>query len=241
MGRAYSGVHFIEDQHMINVNHRVSDVKRWFTDALLNGDIVIDKTGCRMIEVVAATFIADEPSIFGTVNQGYVSREIEWYKSMSLNVNDIPGTVPAAWKACATPEGFINSNYGYLIWSEKNHEQYKHVLEELRSHPFSRRAQMIYTRPSIWDEYNKGGMSDFICTDAVQYFIRKGAYGQQLVAVVRMRSNDVVFGYKNDKAWQDYVHASLASDLNVPVGPMIWHAGSLHVYERHWDLIIKEK
>ena len=76
-------------------------------------------------------------------------------------------------------------------------------------------------------------MSDFICTDSVQYFIRDG----KLIAVVRMRSNDVVFGYKNDKAWEDYVHAQLASDLGVSVGSMIWHAGSLHVYEKHLNLV----
>jgi thymidylate synthase len=52
-----------------------------------------------------------------------------------------------------------------------------------------------------------------------------------------MRSNDVVFGFKNDKAWQDHVHQQLASDLGVEVGEMIWHAGSLHVYSRHFDLI----
>jgi thymidylate synthase len=92
---------------------------------------------------------------------------------------------------------------------------------------------MIYTRPSIWKEFNRDGMSDFICTDSVQYFVRNGS----LIADVRMRSNDVVFGYKNDKAWQDHVHQKLASDLGIPVGPMIWHAGSLHVYERHWHLV----
>lgn len=223
---------------MININHRVVDVRRWFVSALKDSEFVVDKTGCRMIEVVGATFIADEPAIFGTVNKDYVKREIDWYKSMSLNVNHIPGGAPAAWKACAAADGSINSNYGNLIWSDENHNQYVHVLDELRRSPFSRRAEMIYTRPSIWKEYNRDGMSDFICTDSVQYFIRPDETGEpSLIADVRMRSNDVVFGYKNDKAWQDYVHASLAGDLGVKLGQMIWHAGSLHVYERHWNLV----
>ena len=219
---------------MIHINHRVEDVRNWFRDLKAYEQYVTDKTGCKMIEVVGATFIANEVAIFGTVNQDYVAREIEWYKSMSRNVHDIPGGAPAAWKACASQGGMINSNYGYLVWSDENHEQYKHVLDELKRAPESRRAQMIYTRPSIWNEYNRDGMSDFICTDAVQYFIRNG----ELVADVRMRSNDVVFGYKNDKAWQDHVHAQLANDLGVPVGTMIWHAGSLHVYEKHWNLVL---
>lgn len=219
---------------MIHINHRVEDVRNWFRDLKAYERHVTDKTGCKMIEVVGATFIANEVAIFGTVNQDYVAREIEWYKSMSRNVHDIPGGAPAAWKACASQGGLINSNYGYLVWSEENHEQYKHVLAELKRAPESRRAEMVYTRPSIWKEYNRDGMSDFICTDAVQYFIRNG----ELVADVRMRSNDVVFGYKNDKAWQDYVHKQLADDLGVPVGTMIWHAGSLHVYEKHWNLVL---
>ncbi len=218
---------------MIVIQHNVSDVRNWFLDLKAREEFVTDKTGCKMIEVVGATFIADQTSIFGTVNQDYVTREIAWYKSMSCNVNDIPGGPPAAWKACAAQDGTINSNYGHLIWSDKNHNQYDHVLAELRRAPESRRAEMIYTRPSIWLEYNSDGRSDFICTDSVQYFVRDG----QLIADVRMRSNDVVFGYKNDKAWQDHVHSQLASDLGIPVGPMIWHAGSLHVYERHLNLV----
>lgn len=221
----------------VRIKDNVSDVRTWFLELKSQETYVTDKTGCKMIEVLGATFIADETSIFGIVDQKYVQREIEWYKSMSLNVNDIPGGAPAAWKACATPEGFINSNYGNLIWGDANHRQYDHVLAELKRAPESRRAEMVYTRPSIWNEYNTGGMSDFICTDAVQYFIRDG----KLIADVRMRSNDVVFGYKNDKAWQDYVHVQLASDLGVPIGPMIWHAGSLHVYERHWPLVKEQE
>jgi thymidylate synthase len=218
---------------MILTVNRVADVRNWFHELMTSHEYVVDKTGCKMIEVIGATFIADEQAIFGSVNKDYVEREIEWYRSMSRNVNDIRGGAPAAWKACASNDGIINSNYGHLIWSDENYNQYDHVLAELRKTPESRRAEMIYTRPSIWNEYNINGMSDFICTDSVQYFIRDA----RLIANVKMRSNDVVYGYKNDKAWQDYVHERLATDLGVQIGPMIWHAGSLHVYERHWGLM----
>lgn len=217
----------------IQISHNVCSVRDWFRRLKFNQEYVIDKTNCKMLEVVGATFIADEPAIFGTVNQEYVEREIAWYRSMSKNINDIPGGPPATWKACSTADGTINSNYGYMIWSDQNYRQYDHVLAELKKSPLSRRAEMIYTRPSIWEEYNQDGMNDFICTDTVQYFIRKN----ELVSIVKMRSNDLVFGYKNDKAWQDHVHQSLSSDLGVPIGPMIWHASSLHVYEKHFHLV----
>jgi len=197
-------------------------------------DYVIDKTGAKMIEIVNASFIADETSIFGTVNENYVQRELEWYRSLSRNVNDIPGGPPTIWKEVADSRGFINSNYGWCIWSDANGRQYNRVLEELRKNPYSRRAVMIYTRPSMWNDYNKDGMSDFMCTNAVQYLIRNG----KLNAVVQMRSNDAVFGYKNDYAWQQYVLSHLARELDVEPGTIYWNAGSLHVYERHFKLVV---
>jgi thymidylate synthase len=72
-----------------------------------------------------------------------------------------------------------------------------------------------------------------MCTNAVQYMIRHGA----LHAVVQMRSNDAVFGYKNDYAWQKHVLDRLSDELNIPAGDIHWNVGSLHVYERHFDLV----
>jgi thymidylate synthase len=101
---------------------------------------------------------------------------------------------------------------------------------------------MIYTRPSMHTEYSTAGMSDFICTNAVQYLIRDGA----LHTVVQMRSNDVVFGYRNDYAWQHYVSSSLLKQYNdrlyeesdeIVLGSITWQVGSLHVYERHFPMI----
>jgi thymidylate synthase len=217
----------------MHTHHKVADVRSWFQDLQTQGQYVTDKTGCKMIEVIGATFEADEEAIFGKVNRDYVNREIEWYKSMSLSINDIPGGAPTGWKACASKGGLINSNYGYLIWSKENGQQYNKVLAELVANPESRRATMVYTRPTIWNDYNVDGMSDFICTNTVQFFVRD----KKLTALVQMRSNDVVFGYKNDRAWQRYVQERLAGELSVEPGPLIWHAGSLHVYERHFDLI----
>lgn len=208
-------------------------IRSLFLQKLYTNDFVIDKSGCKMIEVVGASFIADEPAIFGTINQDYINREIEWYESQSLNVNDIPGETPTIWKMVATPDGRINSNYGYLIFSKENGSQYENVLNELKQNPFSRRATMIYTRPSIWSEYNQDGMSDFICTNAVGYLIRDN----KLHAHVMMRSNDVIFGYRNDRAFQQYVLNKLARDLEVETGNIMWNCTSLHVYEKHFHLV----
>ena len=217
---------------MIKMN-TVKDIRNYFKTALAYEEFVIDKTGVKTIEMIGAQFIADEPAIFGTVDEDYVRRELEWYKSMSLNINDIPGGPPKIWQQVADSEGEINSNYGWCIWSLENYEQYKHCYEELKNNKNSRRGIMIYTRPEMQWEYNIDGMSDFMCTNTVQYLIRSG----ELYALVNMRSNDVVYGYKNDYAWQAYVQQSLAADLGCEVGPIIWNVGSLHVYERHFGLV----
>jgi len=133
----------------------------------------------------------------------------------------------------ANEKGEINSNYGLLIFSEKYHDQYANALEELSKNPDSRRACMIYNRPSIWNEYNEDGKNDFICTNAVTYYIRDS----RLHCVVQMRSNDVVFGYKNDYAWQEYVLFDMSDELNINPGNIYWQVQNLHVYERHFDLV----
>lgn len=209
-----------------------NDIREEFGELLLDKDFVIDKTGCKMLELIGVSFIADE-SIFRKPNMDYVERELEWYNSMSCNVNDIPGETPKIWKQVATDDGTINSNYGWCIFSDGNGNQYNNVKLELLKNPLSRRALMIYNRPSMHKDYKYNGMSDFICTNAVQYMIRKA----KLNAVVMMRSNDAIFGYLNDYQWQLYVLNKLAKDLNVEPGDIIWNVGSLHVYEQHFYLV----
>lgn len=216
------------------MNYVVEDVRKFFIEQLRREQFVTDKTGCKMVEWMGAQFIADEPAIFGQVNEDYVRREIQWYESRSLNVNDIPPPVPAIWKQVATPDGYINSNYGWCVYSGENCDQFVSCMKTLQKDPESRRAIMIYTRPSMQFEYNRAGMSDFMCTNAVQYMIRNN----QLHAHVNMRSNDVVFGYKNDYAWQKHVLFLLSDALRVPMGQIIWNVGSLHVYERHFNLVV---
>ena len=221
--------------------HKTECVRGLFRSKLLNEEFTIDKTGQKTIEWIGASFIADEPAIFGTPSKSYIEKELQWYKSQITNVNAIGGKVPEAWQYAANDYGEINSNYGQIIFSDKYHHQYGRVLDELLENPDGRRSTMIYNRPSIWEEYNENGKSDFICTNAVTYYIRDG----KLHCVVQMRSNDVVFGYKNDFAWQLYVLEEMVEDYNdcngdndpITYGDIIWQVQNLHVYERHFHLV----
>jgi len=228
------------------IQENTSDIKHYFINALDKEDFVMDRSGQKTIELIGASFFADQLAIFGTPNKSYIEIEKAWYESQSTNVNWIKENynrnVPEAWLASSNDFGQINSNYGHLIYSDKYHHQYGQVLDELLTNPDGRRASMIYTRPSIWMEYNEDGKNDFICTNAVTYYIRDN----YLQSVVQMRSNDVVFGYKNDYAWQLYVLEQMIKDYNdckedgtpeLKVGDIIWQVQNLHVYERHFHLV----
>lgn len=217
---------------------KTADVRDYFVRKLASKEFVLDRSGCSMIELIGASFVADAPAIFGTPNQAYIDKEVAWYDSMSTNIYDMPDP-PKQWIATANAAGDINSNYGYLLYHHDNHNQYTHVFSELLSNPASRRACAVYNRPSIWLDHDADGKNDFICTNAVTYYIRNNS----LHAVVQMRSNDVVFGYKNDFAWQSAVLSRLTANLNrhweseLRTGTMVWQAQNLHVYERHFGLV----
>lgn len=202
----------------------------------------------RTLEIQNAHFIVDKPWIIRESNYEYFNRELEWYDSQSLNVNDIPGETPKMWKACATPLGYINSNYGWCIYSIDNGLQYECCKNKLLKDPHTREAIMIYNRPNMQQEYNKNGMHDFMCCQNVQYFINERDDKEYLDCIVNFRSNDAVFGFNNDALWEQEVLERLVKDLNkiprrklIKPGNMYWNAGSLHIYERHFNLLQKNK
>lgn len=224
-----------------------SDIAEMFKYKFLNEDFRIignDVQQSKTIEIQGAHFEVDKPWILREPNYDYFNRELEWYKTQSLNVNDIPGGAPKMWKACSTPDGFINSNYGWCIGSEENGKQFEHCLNMLVKDPHTREACMIYTRPSIQDEYCKDGMHDFICTMSTHLFLNEHNDGNiYLCYQVFQRSCDAIFGFDNDVLWHIEVQKEmcrlLSNVLNTVIYPekIIYNCASLHVYERHFKYL----
>lgn len=226
---------------------KVEDIRGQFRTLLkeekfVNVDLIHngEKIQVKTLELIGQSFIADEETIFKKVSKNYAERELQWYESQSLNVYDIPGFIPPTWRKVCDKDGFINSNYGWCIYSDENSNQYRNCLQQLLKDNSTRRACMIYTRPSMQYEYHKNGMSDFMCTFATQQFIRN----DKLVYVVFMRSNDVINGFRNDRYFHNNVAHKLINDLksnhiNIEDEPeIIWCAGSLHIYESDFKEII---
>lgn len=211
---------------------RIEDIRSEFAHLYKIGKYKENKDGSKVIEIPAASFIADEDTIFGKPNS-YIERELQWYLSQSLNVHDIPGKTPPIWLDISDKDGNINSNYGWCAFSLENGLQFSAACRSLMNNINSRQALIIYQRPTMHVDSVKNGMKDFICTNAYQYLWN----GESLDCIVQMRSNDCHFGYKNDRAWAKYLLDRMSTDLHVEAGVIHWQVGSLHCYERDFHLI----
>jgi len=220
------------------------DIRNELKD-LYNNKVFREGKYGKTVEIQNAHFLADSDSIIRAPNYDYAKREIEWYESQSLYVKDIPGGAPKIWQACADRDGKINSNYGWCIFSDENYRQFYNCVDRLLYDKYTREACMIYNRPSMQYDCTYHGMHDFMCTYATQVFLNDiGNNKYKLDYTVFMRSCDAVFGYDNDVLWAQYVQNKMVDELkyydkDVIPGSIIWNAGSLHVYERHFKYLME--
>lgn len=170
-------------------------------------------------------------------NESYCEKELNWYLSMDLSIVGHVDDVKI-WQQVADKNGYINSNYGWCVFSDENGDQFNNCIKTLQRDKNSRQALMIYTRPSMHEDCCANGMHDFMCTISNQFLIRD----DRLVSIYNIRSNDAIFGFFNDFYWACYIYKQLYQTLaltypELKYGPMIWFAGSFHVYERHFNLL----
>lgn len=177
--------------------------------------------------------------------QSYVDAELSWYLSMERNIKAQPVIARnPIWQNCAAPDGSVNSNYGWCVFSEENSHQYNNAVQSLLKDPFSRQSVCVYIRPEIQTIHDDGihAKHDFICTFCTHHFIRDN----RLEYIVYMRSNDIEYGLPYDLAWHQHVFKNMLNDLvtagetcdvskykNLAFGSIWWHASSLHMYERN--------
>lgn len=159
----------------------------------------------------------------------YIKREILWYFTGSRS----PAMVATAkrWKK-VTVDGEVNSNYGdylfgdgYIIGGEM-----PYVVTELMKKD-SRRAVAFIGNNSTYAQMWTG--KDFPCTTTLQFFKRNG----KLDLNVYMRSNDLIYGWRNDLPFFTLLQEMVAADIGVELGTYTHIAGSLHIYPKHQYLL----
>ena len=229
-----------------------------------NGNIVIKTVFLKLVDKlhkhdfrnntvelqnVHLTFDPKEEYIdYGTVrpaSRKYIQAELNWYlsKDKSIIGHELIETNPI-WKNCATTEkGKVNSNYGNIVFAKIHFgvSQFDFAIKKLLQDKYTRQSLIIYTRPSLHWEYNddKHAKSDFTCTTHTQHFITND---DKLEYIVNMRSNDSIYGLQNDYSWHRYVYFKMYNFLkrfypNLKIGHIYWNVGSMHVYERHYELL----
>lgn len=163
----------------------------------------------------------------------YAKAEARWYlrgdkadRSIEKHAN--------LWPKIVQPDGTYFSNYGQYIFGER---QFDWVVEELCRDIDSRRASIVLLKREHLFADNR----DVVCTYGMNFRVRD----QRLNMSVSMRSNDAVFGTTNDVFCFSIVYRMVFAAIKFTVCPAlepgryVHKVDSLHVYERHWDMLKK--
>lgn len=170
------------------------------------------------------------------LSMDYLRGELKWYLSGSLEVEGI-AKHSKFWRALANPDGTVNSNYGYYVWGPRGfpklpeQHQFDWCYQRLKEDPSTRKAIINFNQPCHKYEGNK----DFVCT--VSQIFRIDDAGR-LVSKVYMRSNDLIYGFCYDVPFFTLVQRMMAYKLGIPLGRYQHHAESLHVYEKHFGILV---
>ena len=177
------------------------------------------------------------------LNLNYAKQELLWY--LRHDRYDLSIEKHASmWAKIRQPDNGFNSNYGQYIFNDRLNpykgmsmgSQFAFVVSELIKDPDSRRASIVLLRA----EHLYSENSDVVCTYAMNFRIRDN----KLNMTVMMRSNDAIFGTTNDVFcfWGIYqmVYALLSDHmLSLQRGIYNHFVNSLHVYEKHFEMLNK--
>ena len=194
-------------------------------------------------ELILPTIRFEPDGLIEGSSEKYLQNEFNWYKSQDLCIKNHLGIEEnPIWKNCASDDGYVNSNYGWCVFSKDNYSQFDNALNSLLKDKESRRAVIIYTRPNIHVEQcdNVHAKQDMMCTTYTDFLIRDN----KLIMIVHMRSNDVWYGLRYDLAWQQHVYNKMYDSLkekydDLLEGYIYWNCDSLHMYKSSVDKIKK--
>lgn len=115
-------------------------------------------------------------------------------------------------------------------------DQVEYVIRLLREDKQTRQAVIsIYEGPT---EMTGSSKLNIPCTLTLQFIYRPVVIGKpQLHCIVTMRSNDAIWGFTYDMFMFTMLHEYIAMRTGLPLGRYYHNAGSMHLYERDFDLV----
>ena len=166
----------------------------------------------------------------------YVVAELLWYLSGN-NETEWIANYSSFWRNISDDGKTANSAYGARIFKPHpriaggSFSQWDYIKNELKNDPDSRRA-VVHIR-SPWDSVE--AKLDVPCTLSLQFFIRD----EKLHLVAHMRSSDLILGIAYDIPAFTMLQELMAFELGIDVGAYTHVSNSLHIYERHYEMVEK--
>jgi len=203
--------------------------------------------GQKIKELINQTIIVENPleSVLmfteRKLSTDYLKAEFDWYASGELTIDGIKDH-SSAWGRLLNPDGkTVNSNYGYYVYHQPTNDhksQFDYCLENLQKDKDSRQAIINFNQPKHKFNENK----DFVCTISNQFLIREN----ELISIVNMRSCDLIYGAGYDIPWFAWVQERMLKRLlptfpTLKLGRLEHTSASLHIYERHFEMLKKIK
>jgi len=212
------------------------------TDVMNEPQYITSPRGMKIKEVTNAALIINDPRypLYENKRRGsqfkYIAGELVWYYT-GRNDTDFITKFAKFWNNIDNGDGTVNSAYGNLIFTEKNKHglnQYQWAIQSLIKDKDSRQSILHFNKPKHQNINNK----DFVCTLNGIFQIRDN----KLNFTVDMRSNDLILGTATDVAFFCSLQVQAYNHLrpyypNLKLGSYTHIAHSLHIYERHFDLI----
>lgn len=194
--------------------------------------------GLKCKELINYSFTLDNPRnrIISfkdrLTNPFYLVGELLWYLSGS-NRLDFIAYYSKFWNRCSDDGETLNSAYGFRLFSSKhpaiNFNQVDHIVTLLKNDSYTRQAVLHFKTPS------NISTNDEVCTLSMQFLLRDN----KLHANTVMRSNDINFGMTYDVYFFTFLQELIAVKLDVELGSYTHFVGSLHLYEKDYELGVK--
>jgi thymidylate synthase len=208
--------------------NRVNDIWLDTVSKVLKEGAEVKPRGMLTHEIISGKYKVPMPAFLDLksrdVKVPFMFAEAAWIISGSNRLADLTPYMKV-YSNFSDDNKFLRGAYGPKVV-----DQLPYVVQTLTEDQSSRQAVM-----TIWRE-RPGPSRDIPCTVAAQFLIRDDV----LHMVVTMRSNDIVLGFTYDVFTFSMIANAVRlllkeQGIDIILGDLIVNAGSLHIYERHFD------
>lgn len=209
----------------------LDDLLRLIFPKLLDSQETINATRGNFNEIFGAMLVLNNPRarLSRTESKGKLFSalgELFWYLSKENNLAFIEYYLPY-YKNESDDGVSVISGYGQRLFSHNGNDQINNVISLLKTKPTSRRAVIqLFDASDLSADYKS-----IPCTCTLQFIIREN----KLNLLVNMRSNDAYLGLPHDVFVFTMLQEIVARSVNVEIGIYKHCAGSLHLYEDHFE------